>query len=125
MADGFPEARSVWDAGPDVRRDEAADGWLQKHFVPGSDLVPVLDSACRDAGAGKLACRARAFRRAEAQSDEAQWATVAERHTPDAVRFAERSFAVLALRADAVPLAWQELELRSRLARQLRWSAFH
>ena len=125
MADGFPEARSVWDAGHDVRPDAAADGWLQKHFAPGWDLVPVLDSACRDAGAGKLACRARAFRRAEAQSDEAQWVMVAERHTPDAVRFAERSCAEPALQADVVSLAWQELGPQSRRARQLRWSAFH
>ena len=125
MADGFPEARSVWDAGPDVRPDAAADGWLQKHFVPGWDLVPVLDSACRDAGAGKLACRARAFRRAEARLDGALWATVAERHTPDAVRSAERSCAEPALQADVVSLAWQELEPQSRRARQLRCLPFH
>jgi hypothetical protein len=125
MADGYPEALNAWDAGHDVRPDATAAGWLQKRFVPGWDLVPVLDLACRDAGAGKLACRAQAFRRAEAQPDEAQWVMAAERHTPDAVQFGERSFSEPAPRADVVSLALQKLVPQSRLARRFRCSPYH
>ena len=67
--------------------------WLRMvpdpHSVPAQ--VPDPDWVRRDAVAGRLACRAPAFRRAEAQpSDALGLATVAVQHTRDVVRSAEQ-----------------------------------